>query len=406
MNRIRLEALTQDARLLFMTRFVRLFAYGSLSVVLVFYLTRLGLSASQTGLLLTLTLLGDTAVSLALTTRADRFGRRRTLLIGSVLMAAAGAVFASTDSLWLLILAGTIGVISPSGNEVGPFLPVEQAALAQVTPTGRRTEVFAWYTLAGAVATATGSLVAGVLVQTSGSERAVVIEYAVLGLTLALCFRRLSPAAEVREDANAPVHGKNLLGLGASLGIVLKLSALFGIDSFGGGFVLQSFAAYWFYLRFRVNPAILGGIFFGANLLAGVSALAASRIASRIGLIRTMVFTHLPSNVLLLLVPLMPNVHLASAFLLLRFSISQMDVPARMSYTMAVVRPEERSAAAGVTGVVRTLGAAISPLLAGWLLGHPGLINSPFYFAGGLKIMYDLLLYRAFVRLRPPEEQS
>jgi len=401
-----LKDLTHDARLLFITRFVRLFAYGSLSVVLVFYLTRLGLSASQTGLLLTLTLLGDTAVSLALTTRADRFGRRRTLLIGSMLMAAAGAVFASASNFWLLILAGTIGVISPSGNEVGPFLPVEQAALAQVTPNRKRTEVFAWYTLAGAVATASGSLVAGLLVETSGSERAVVIEYVVLGLVLALCFRRLSQAAEVREDSNALGHGKKLLGLGPSLGIVLKLSALFGLDSFGGGFVLQSFAAYWFYLRFRVNPAVLGGIFFGANLLAGISALAASRIASRIGLIRTMVFTHLPSNVLLLLVPLMPNVQLASTLLLLRFSISQMDVPTRMSYTMAVVRPEERSAAAGVTGVVRTLGAAISPLLAGWLFGHPGLINSPFYIAGGLKIMYDLLLYRAFVRMRPPEEQS
>ena len=228
-----LKDLTQDARLLFITRFVRLFAYGSLSVVLVFYLTRLGLSASQTGLLLTLTLLGDTAVSLALTTRADRFGRRRTLLIGSVLMAAAGAVFASASNFWVLILAGTIGVISPSGNEVGPFLPVEQAALAQVTPNRKRTEVFAWYTLAGAVATASGSLVAGLLVETSGSERAVVIEYVVLGLVLALCFRRLSQAAEVREDSNALGHGKKLIGLGPSLGIVLKLYEILGLYSLG-----------------------------------------------------------------------------------------------------------------------------------------------------------------------------
>jgi MFS family permease len=386
-----------------MTRFVRLFAYGSISVVLVFYLTGLGLTASQTGMLLTLTLLGDTAISLALTTQADRLGRRRTLLIGAILMAAAGAVFASTGNLWLLILAGTIGVISPSGNEVGPFLPVEQAALAEVIPDGRRTEVFAWYTLVGAVATASGSLFAGLLAQTAGSARAVVIEYVVLGLVLALGFRRLSPAAEVRDDPSARATGNNLLGLGPSRGIVLKLSALFGMDSFGGGFVVQSFAAYWFYLRFGVSPAALGGIFFGANLLAGLSALAASRIASRIGLVRTMVFTHLPSNVLLLLVPLMPNVKLATAMLLLRFSISQMDVPTRMSYTMAVVRPEERSAAAGVTGVVRTLGASISPVFAGWLLGRAGLIDWPFYIAGSLKIGYDLLLYRAFVRARPPE---
>jgi len=405
-KRSNLEDLTRDARLLFLTRFVRLFAYGSLSVVLVFYLTALGLSAAQTGMLLTLTLLGDTAVSLALTTQADRLGRRRTLLIGAMLMTAAGGVFASTRSWWLLTFAGTIGVISPSGNEVGPFLAVEQAALVEVIPDGRRTEVFAWYTLVGTVATASGSLFAGLLTQASGSSRAVVVEYVVLGLTLALGFSRLSRAAEVSNGSSGRAHGANLLGLGPSRGIVLKLSALFGMDSFGGGFVVQSFAAYWFYLRFGVSPATLGGIFFGANLLAGISALAAARIASRIGLVRTMVFTHLPSNVLLLLVPLMPNVKWATAMLLLRFSISQMDVPTRMSYTMAVVGPQERSAAAGVTGVVRTLGAAISPVFAGWLLGRAGLIDWPFYIAGSLKIGYDLLLYRAFVRVRPPEEHS
>jgi len=380
---------------------VRLFAYGSLSVVLVLYLSSLGLSTSQTGILLTMTLLGDTAVSLALTTQADRFGRRRTLVIGAILMATAGVVFATTSSLWLLFLAGTIGVISPSGNEVGPFLPVEQAALSEVIQDRARTEVFAWYTLTGAIATACGSLFAGLLVETSGSQRSVVIEYVVLGLALALLFRALSPAAE----AHAPTKGSNLLGLGPSRGIVLKLSALFGMDAFGGGFVVQSFAAYWFYLRFGVNPATLGGIFFGANLLSGLSALAASRIAARIGLIRTMVFTHLPSNILLIVVPLMPNLPLAITVLMLRFSISQMDVPTRMSYTMAVVRPEERSAAAGVTGVVRTTGAAIAPIFAGYMFGRMGMMDWPFYIAGGLKIAYDLLLYRAFVQVRPPEEQ-
>jgi MFS family permease len=407
-----LRSLSADGRLLFLTRFIRLFSYGSLSVILVFYLTGLGLTESQTGMVLTLTLLGDTAVSLWMTTRADRFGRRRMLLIGAGLMAGAGLMFAFTRQLWLLTAAATIGVISPSGNEVGPFLSIEQAALAGVVPDRERTAVFAWYTLAGAFATAAGALAAGVLTQTLeraaltplASERAIVLLYAALGLVLAAIFLRLSPAAEAPRAKGSSVTAKTLLGIGASRPIILKLSALFAVDAFGGGFVVQSLAAYWFYLRFHVNPATLGGIFFWANVFAGISALLASRLAARIGLVRTMVFTHLPSNVLLILVPLMPNLELAVLMLLLRFSISQMDVPTRQSYTMAIVRPEERSAAAGVTGVARTTGAAIAPWLAGFLLGRPSLINLPFFLAGGLKIGYDLLLYGAFVKLRPPEE--
>jgi MFS family permease len=186
----------------------------------------------------------------------------------------------------------------------------------------------------------------------------------------------------------------------------MRLSALFALDSFGGGFVVQSFAAYWFHLRYGLDPGTLGGIFFWANVFAGISALVASRLAERIGLVRTMVATHLPSNVLLILVPLMPTLHLAVLVLLLRFSISQMDVPTRQSYVMAVVSPEERSAAAGVTGVARTLGAAISPLFAGLLLARPSLVNTPFYIAGVLKITYDLWLYRQFITVRPPEERA
>lgn len=398
-----LHGLTPDGALLFLTRFTRLFSYGALSVVLVFYLTGLGLSESQTGLLLTLTLLGDTVVSLLLTTQADRIGRRRMLMVGAFLMAGAGLAFAFTSNFLFLVAAGTIGVISPSGNEVGPFLPIEQAALSQVVPAGSRTAVFAWYTLTGALATAAGSLVAGLLTLLA-SERAVVLLYASLALLLALFFRRLTPAAEVHADPSAALAARTRLGVGASRAIVLRLSALFALDAFGGGFVIQSLAAWWFYLRFGVKPAALGGIFFGANVFAGVSALLASRLAARFGLVRTMVFTHLPSNILLMLVPLMPNLPLATLVLLLRFSISQMDVPTRQSYTMAIVRPEERSAAAGITGVARTTGAAIAPVLAGLLFARPSLIDVPFFIAGTLKIAYDLLLYRAFVRLEPSEE--
>jgi MFS family permease len=408
-----LRGLTRDGWLLFLSRFLRLFAYGSLSVILVFYLVSLGLSESQTGLLLSLTLAGDVVISLFLTTRADRIGRRRMLLVGAALMAGAGVAFACTHNFFFLVAAGTIGVISPSGHEVGPFLSIEQAALSHVVSPAMRTEVFAWYTLAGSVATALGALCAGsiadVLQKTAMapvmSYRVVVIAYAALGVILALLFLRLTPETEVRETQGVSARNlKTFFGVGRSHRVVLKLSSLFALDSFAGGFVVQSFAAYWFYLRFGVNPATLGAIFFWANVFAGISALLASRLATRIGLVKTMVVTHLPSNVLLILVPLMPTLSLAVFVLLVRFSISQMDVPTRQSYTMAVVSSEERSAAAGITGVARTTGAAISPLFAGLLFARPSLINVPFFLAGGLKIVYDLLLYRAFVAVRPPEE--
>ena len=410
-----LRTLTRDGWLLFVTRFARLFAYGSLSVILVFYLIGLGLTEAQVGLVLTLTLVGDVIVSLYLTTRADRIGRRRMLIVGSVLMAAAGLAFACTSNLLFLVIAGTIGVISPSGNEVGPFLSIEQAALSHIVPATARTEVFAWYTLTGSLATALGALCGGGLVQALEhtatthlqSYRAVVFLYAALGAALAFLFLRLSTSVEVSPVSNGPAPSSSLasiFGIARSRNVVLKLSGLFALDSFAGGFVVQSFAAYWFYLRFGVQPAALGAIFFWANVFAGISALLATRLAARIGLIRTMVVTHLPSNILLILVPLMPNLSLAVLVLLLRFSISQMDVPTRQSYTMAVVPPEERSAAGGFTGVARTTGAALSPLLAGFLFARPSLISTPFFIAGTLKIIYDLLLYKQFVAVRPPEE--
>jgi MFS family permease len=410
-----LQHLTRDAWLLFATRFIRLFAYGSLSVVLVFYLVAIGLSEPQIGLLLTMTLVGDVVVSLFLTTRADRIGRRRMLAVGAVLMVVAGLVFASTSTLWILVVAGTVGVISPSGHEVGPFLSIEQAALSHVVTDRTRTEVFAWYTLAGSLATALGALVGGtatralqeMLMTPASSYRAVVVLYAGLGIVLAILFSRLSRTAEAATLGEKRAFRATLAGLSGleqSRRVVAKLSALFALDSFGGGFVVQSFAAYWFYLRFGVNPATLGAIFFWANIFAGLSALLASRLAARFGLIRTMVATHLPSNILLILVPLMPTLPLAVVVLLVRFSISQMDVPTRQSYIMAVVSPEERSAAAGITGVARTTGAAISPLFVGFMFARPSLINLPFFIAGTLKIAYDLLLYREFAGVQPPEE--
>jgi MFS family permease len=407
--------LNRDVVLLFTSRIVRMFAYGFLSVVLLLYLTSIGLSETQAGLLLTLTLVGDTAISLWMTGYADLYGRRRMMLVGAMLMIVAGAVFAFTNNFLLLLIAAAIGVISPSGNEVGPFLSIEQAALANTISDQKRTHFFAWYNLAGSFATAAGALASGALSQnlmSSGynaiqSYRAVVLGYSILGGVLFLAFLQLTSNIEVRKDQSpAPTDLKSKFGLHRSKNVVLKLSALFSMDAFAGGFIMQSIIAYWFHIRFGVEPATLGTIFFFANILAGISALAAARLASKIGLIKTMVYTHIPSNVMLFLVPLMPSFSWAIGILLARFSISQMDVPTRQSYLMAVVEPDERSAAAGVTAIARSVGASLSPIITGPLLATPALIGLPFYIAGSLKIIYDLLLYRGFQSMKPPEEKS
>ena len=410
-----------DTRVLFSTRILRLFAYGFLSVILALYLGQLGMDEARIGLLLSLTLLGDTAISLWITTRADRLGRRRMLIAGAALMVLAALLFAATRNFYLLLLAAVVGVISPSGNEVGPFLSIEQASLSQLVPDRRRTGIFAWYNLVGSFATACGALAGGglsQLLQGLGyspllSYRIVVLGYGVIGLVMIALFARLSPTIEVPAPLprQAPAGGppgnpmpRRFLGLHRSRGVVFRLAALFSLDSFAGGFVIQSLVALWFNLKFGVEPAVLGAIFFGANILAGVSALSAAWVAGRIGLINTMVFTHLPSNVLLMLVPFMPSLPLAVALLLLRFSISQMDVPTRQSYTMAVVAPDERSAASGVTGVARTIGASFSPVLTGIFISNPAYLALPFVLAGGLKIVYDLALYFNFRSVKPPEE--
>jgi MFS family permease len=402
-----------DVRLLFITRIVRLFCYGLLSVVLALYLAQAGLGEKQIGLLFTLTLAGDAAISLFLTTSADRFGRRRTLVVGALLMIGAGVAFIATRNPILLMAAAIIGVISPSGNEIGPFLSVEQAGLTQLLPGERRTQVFAWYNLSGSFATAVGALTGGWLAQflqngglsAYDSYRAVLMGYALGGTILVALFLLVSAAIEVPQETLRAAT-KRTLGLHRSRGVVLRLSALFALDAFGGGLVVQSLVAYWFHVRFGVEAGLIGSIFFGANLLAGISALLAGWLAKKIGLINTMVFTHIPSNILLMLVPLVPSLPLAIGILLARFSISQMDVPTRQSYTMAVVAPDERSAASGVTAIARSVGAALSPSLAGIFLSVPLLVSAPFFLSGGLKIVYDLLLYRNFRRLKPPEESS
>ena len=410
-----LNSLSIDGRLLFVGRILRMFAFGSLSIILVIYLTELRLDNYQIGLLLTLTLIGDVLISLWLTVVADRLGRKKMLILGAVLIVLAGLLFALTNNIYLLILAATIGVISPSGNEIGPFLAIEQASLSQVCAADIRTKVFAWYNLVGSFATALGALCSGSAVQLLqglgftllSSCRMIVISYAVFGGVLACVFYFLSSRIEAKEtrQPSKPASGvQGWLGLHSSARVVFKLAMLFALDAFAGGFIMQSIIAFWFHLRFGIEPVVLGGIFGVANVLAGCSALIAVKIAARIGLVKTMVFTHVPSNILLILIPLMPNAFWAVAVLLLRFSISQMDVPTRQSYTMSVVKPEERSAASGITNVARTLGASISPLLLAPLLGSTSTLGICFFAAGGLKIVYDVLLYKSFKSIKPIEE--
>lgn len=408
-KRATMEHFTRDIALLFSARIVRLFAYGFISVILALYLGATGLSGAGVGAVLTATLAGDILVSLWVTMVADRVGRKRMLVLGSSLMIISGLIFFFTTNPILITLAAIIGIVSPSGGEIGPFLAIEQAALSQLIPDNRRTRLFGWYNLVGSFATAIGALAGGWLarlLQDGGMNsldayRFIMATYALCGLVLALFFVFLSHRAEVvvsQDSAGAGV--KRTIGLHRSKTIVFKLSGLFALDAFGGGFVVQSMIAWWLHLKFGVDEGTLGSLFFMANLLAGFSALAATRLAERIGLVATMVYTHIPSNILLCLVPLMPNLWWAVALLLARASISQMDVPVRQSYTMAVVAPDERSAASGITTVARSVGAAASPMLAGLLMANPLFFSVPFFVAGGLKIVYDLMLYKMFKNIR------
>lgn len=290
----------RDVTLLFTTRIIRLFCYGFLSVVLALYLSETGLTEKMIGLLFTLTLAGDAGISLWLTTSADRFGRKRTLLIGGLLMLGAGIVFILTNNVIVLMAAAIFGVISPSGNEIGPFLSIEQAGLTSLIPNEKRTQVFAWYNLVGSFATATGALSGGWLAQglqstgwsTLEAYRFILMGYAIGGLLLTLLFLNLSPAIEIIQT-NMAEEPKKVLGLHRSRNVVFKLSALFALDAFAGGLIVQSMIAYWFHIKYGIDSGILGSIFFGANVLAGISALLAARIAAKFGLINTMVFTHI-----------------------------------------------------------------------------------------------------------------
>jgi MFS family permease len=374
--------------------------------VLAVYMARLGLDTVQVGLVLSAAIAGSAVMTVLWAIVADRYGRRRTVATMAALMVIGGLLFAFGSSLPILLLGAFTGTISATSSEVGAFLTVEQAILPQTAPPERRTWLFSIYAFVANIAQAAGSLFAGVVAAfaslgLTGADayRPLFLIYAAIGAANLVIFLSLSDRVEV-----AHVEGqRRFLGIHRSASTVARLSFLFGIDSFAGGLIVHSLVAYWFDLRWGLTPQELGVLFFGVNVLSGLSLLAAGWLASRIGLINTMVFTHLPSNVLLIFVPLMPTAGLAAALFLLRMSISQMDVPTRQSYTMAVVDPDERTAAAGLTNVARSAASALSPVLTGWAFSVAAL-GLPFFIAGGVKIVYDLLVFASFRNVRPPEE--
>lgn len=402
---------SRDGRLLLLSKATRAYGYGFMAVLLGLYLgdsppRGLGLQPWQVGLFLTATLVSSSLVSMIAGLWGDRLGRRRVLLASALGMALAGLLFALSTNVAVLLLAVVVGTVSPTATEVGPFLSLEQAMLPQAVPGDRRNDAFALYNLVGSLAAAAGALSAGVpdLLLSLGwdpgaATRFMFAVYSILALATAGLYLRLTQAVEfARVGAVEP-------GLLSSQGRrwIVRLSALFAVDSFAGGFVITSFVAYWFFLTYGTSRATLAQVFFAATVLTGLSYLLAVRIARRIGLLRTMVFSHIPSSIFLILVPLVPTFALSLGFYLARMSLSQMDVPTRQAYIVAIMSPEDRTAAASFTNISRNLAQSVSPSVSGLFLQSLS-AALPFIAGGLLKIGYDLALFATFRDVRPPDE--
>jgi MFS family permease len=383
---------------------LRAFGDGFVSLLLPVYLLALGFSPLEVGVIATATLLGSGLLTLGVGLTAHRYHYRTMLLAATLLMAATGLGFAAFTDFWPLLVIAIVGTLNPSSGDVSVFLPLEHAVLSRTVEDKRRTATFARYSLVGSLVAALGSVAAGlpeVIESAAGlsmkaSIQAMFVLYAALGLACALVYRGLPRALESEGQ-------KPHVPLGPSKKTVYVLAALFSLDAFGGGFVVQSMVALWLYQRFGMSVATAGAIFFWTGILTSISYLVAVRIADRIGLVNTMVFTHLPANLCLVAIPFMPDLTYVIALLFIRSALSQMDVPTRSSYVMAVVTVAERPAAASMTSVPRSLASAASPFLAGYLLTI-STFGWPLVAAGCLKIVYDLLLLATFRKVRPPEE--
>lgn len=403
-----------DGRRVVMARAIRSFGYGFTSILLGITLTSAGFSTLEVGLVLTAALVGDIIAIVLVALFADRIGRRRVLVFLALLMVGSGLAFAFSRNLFVLLLAAFFGTLSPSSADNAPFAAIEQAILPQTCLEQRRMDAFARYNLMAQLAGAAGGLaviIPDILHRTMGMETAFVVRamfagYALIALAMGTLFLSMSDKIEVSPGAPRSLESAMIKAgrpLQKSRGIVLRLAALFALDAFAGGLVVQTILSLWFHMRFGVPLSVLGALFFSTNLLAALSFPVAVWLAKRIGLLNTMVFTHLPSNFLLMLVPLMPVFPLAALCLLARQSLSQMDVPTRQAYTMTLVAPEERTAAASMTTMARSIALSLSPLLAGALLsGTVLMLGLPFLLCGGLKAGYDLLLFGVFRKVKAP----
>ncbi len=393
--------LDRDGKLIFIEKVVRTIPYGFLGVIFGVYMAQLGFQPFAIGVVLTITVFTSAVYTLGISFVADRFGRKRTLIIFALMDFIAGSVLFLSAAWWAPIIAGIVGNMTVGAGEVGPFLSIEQAIIPQTCDSKHRTLAFTVYNLVGYGASAVGALMSG-LSQYIGTGavgyRPLFAAYLASGLVGSLLYSRLSKKVELKNAAK-----KHAVLSEKSKPIVQKLAGLFAIDAFGGGLIGQSILAYYFYLRFGLNDSVLGLIFFGTQIITAFSFLAAERIARRLGLLKTMVYSHIPSNVLLASVPFAPSAIGGVLLLFCRQSLSQMDVPTRQSYVMAVVDESDRTPAAGLTNVSRSISQSISPSLAGYAMANVW-IGTPLFAAGMLKLVYDALIYGSFRRLKPPEE--
>ena len=429
--------ISKDGKLLLTARILRTFAYGFLSIIISIYLKLIGFDGFLIGLILTSTLINSVIFTLVASFYADRIGRRKMLIIYALLMAISGVIFFVTSNYIALIVAGLIGTINVTGTETGAFLSIEQAMLPQtLKDTKKRNTLFAFYNMVGTFAMSAGVLVSGLpgIIQHQfglseiGSISPLFLLYSFLGVAVLATYLLLSKKVELKgkadkeEKAQVQVQGGDLESdekkkprilkpltqtlSPASKKIVGKLSGLFAIDSFGGGFVIQSIVSLWFFTKFGADLTLLSYIFSIAGVLTAFSFLASAKIADRIGLINTMVFTHIPSNILLILVAFSPTLPIAVAFYLARMALSQMDIPTRQSYIVAVVKEDERTAAAGITNISRNITQAISPSIAGSILQSVSLLFAPFLLGGLVKIIYDIALFFSFKNTKPSDEKK
>lgn len=393
-----------NARRLVLARGLRALADGYVSILLPAYLLALGLDSFEVGVLASATLLGSASLALCVGFITSRFGHRGPLLAAAGLMAATGCAFAGVQGFWPLLLVAFVGTLNPSSGDVSVFLPLEHSLLAQSVADRDRTALYVRYSLAGSLMGAAGTLFAALPALAAAwwdaspvrIMQALFLLYAAIGLASGLIYRRI-------EEPRAPHDGKPTAPLGPSRAIVYRLAALFCIDSFSGGLIVQSMLALWLFQTFGLSVAAAANLFFWTNLASAVSMFAAVPLANRIGLVRTMVFTHLPSSLCLVVIPFVPSLPVVVGLLVLRSLLSQMDVPTRNSYVMAVVTPRERAAAASVTSVPRSLASAVGPMIAGYLFLLSG-FGWPLLIGGVLKASYDLALLAMFSHVRPPEE--